>query len=110
MIDWQRVAELRDEIGTEDFDEVVDIFLEEVEETLERMHTTKSSDTTSEDMHFLKGSALNMGFQALSAVCEKGEALSEQHLAHTVDLTMIEECYQASKRMFLAELPDAFSA
>ena len=32
MIDWKRVRELRDEIGEEDFSEVVDLFLEEVEE------------------------------------------------------------------------------
>ncbi|WP_442970022.1 hypothetical protein [Roseovarius sp. ZX-A-9] len=31
MIDWSRVAELRSEIGAEDFDEVVELFLEEVE-------------------------------------------------------------------------------
>ena len=30
MIDWQRVNELRDEVGAEDFEEVVDLFLEEV--------------------------------------------------------------------------------
>ena len=30
MIDWPRVKELKDEIGAEDFGEVVDLFLEEV--------------------------------------------------------------------------------
>ena len=29
MIDWARVSELRDEVGAEDFDEVVELFLEE---------------------------------------------------------------------------------
>lgn len=31
MIDWTRVDELRDEIGTDCFDEVVELFIEEVE-------------------------------------------------------------------------------
>ena len=34
MIDWARVSELRDEVGAEDFDEVVELFLEEVEEAI----------------------------------------------------------------------------
>lgn len=110
MIDWQRVAELRDEIGEEDFDDVVGIFLEEVEETLNRIREAEGPAATAEDMHFLKGSALNMGFKALTAVCEQGEALSEQSLAHTIDVAMVEECYLISKKSFLAELPKAFAA
>ena len=35
MIDWTRVSELRDEIGAEDFGDVVEIFLEEVEAEVE---------------------------------------------------------------------------
>ena len=31
MIDWTKVTELREEIGDEDFQEVVELFLEEVD-------------------------------------------------------------------------------
>lgn len=109
MINWQRVEELHDEIGEDDFDEVVDIFLEEVEEALHRMRTAQGTGASANDMHFLKGSALNMGFKALAAVCEQGEALSKQDLAHTIDLAMVEECYVISKQSFLSELPNAFA-
>ena len=34
MIDWACVSELRDEVGVEDFDEVVELFLEEVDEAI----------------------------------------------------------------------------
>ena len=34
MIDWARVSELRHEVGAEDFDEVVELFLEEVDEAI----------------------------------------------------------------------------
>ena len=37
MIHWPRVVELRDEVGPEDFDEVVDLFIEEVQEVIERL-------------------------------------------------------------------------
>ena len=35
MIDWSRVEELRDKIGAEDFDEVVELFLSEVEDRID---------------------------------------------------------------------------
>ena len=31
LVDWARIYELRSEIGAEDFSDVVDLFLEEVE-------------------------------------------------------------------------------
>ena len=34
MIDWARVSELRDEVGPEDFEEVLHLFLEEVEDVV----------------------------------------------------------------------------
>ncbi|WP_322867234.1 hypothetical protein U5922_014250 [Aquicoccus sp. G2-2] len=34
MIDWRKVTELRDEIGEEDFAEVVDLFLAEIDEAI----------------------------------------------------------------------------
>ena len=36
MIDWGRVAELRDEVGAENFSEVVCLFLEEADEATQR--------------------------------------------------------------------------
>jgi len=34
LVNWEKVNELCNEVGQEDFDEVVELFLEEVEETL----------------------------------------------------------------------------
>lgn len=34
MIDWNRAAELREEVGAEDFSEVVDLFLEECDDAI----------------------------------------------------------------------------
>ncbi len=65
MIRWERVNELRDEVGADDFKEVVDLFLEEVEEVIERLRDSPDPTRFEEDFHFLKGSALNLGFGAL---------------------------------------------
>lgn len=35
MIDWARIIELHDEIGADDFNEVVELFLSEVEERID---------------------------------------------------------------------------
>ena len=46
MIDWTRVEELRNEIGPEDFAEVAELFLMEVEDTLSRLGTAKNDAST----------------------------------------------------------------
>lgn len=71
MIDWLRMSELRDEIGQEGFDEVVDVFLEEAEEVVARL--LHAPVPTQEDLHFLKGSALNLGFVSVAQLCQDGE-------------------------------------
>ena len=37
MIDWERVRELRSEIGADDFAEVVEMFLSEADEAVTRL-------------------------------------------------------------------------
>ena len=102
MIDWAKVEELRDEIGADDFDEVVQIFLCEVEERVEQLSSHKALTEIEEDLHFLKGSALNLGFTAFASLCHEGEriAQSDQMVANLKD---IENAFLESKGWFLAE-------
>ncbi len=72
MIDWSRVTTLREEVGAEDFDEVVELFLEEVDDVVARLESGPAHDTLSEDLHFLKGSAMSLGFRQFSALCQAG--------------------------------------
>ena len=104
MIDWNRVGELRDEIGAEDFIEVVDLFLEEVDEIVERLGHTPDPARYEEDMHFLKGSALNLGFQAFAALCADGEQKAVAGDCGAVDLGAVLDSYRASKAEFIAQL------
>ena len=109
MIDWERVATLRDEVGVDAFDEVVELFLEEVDEIIKRLQTTPDLQSLEEDLHFLKGSALGLGFKAFSGLCQTGESLSAQGLATQVDLAEILSNYAASKTLFQAQLPTALA-
>ncbi len=69
MIDARRIDELRDEVGNDDLAEVIDLFCEEVEEVL----ATLDQIATVEQLHFLKGSALNIGLSEVSALCRAEE-------------------------------------
>ncbi|WP_166417731.1 Hpt domain-containing protein [Cochlodiniinecator piscidefendens] len=101
MIDWKRIEELKDEVGAEDFVEVAAIFLEEVDEVVDRLRENPNLETMEADMHFLKGSALNLGFDALSVYCQAGEKAASNDDAATIDLSQLFEIYDASKAEFL---------
>ena len=101
MISWDRVRELRDEIGEDDFTEVVDLFLEEVEDVIGRMRNKPDPASYEADLHFLKGSALNLGFEALGALCMNGEMRAAAKRMQTEDLREVFDTYENSKKEFL---------
>ncbi|GGE55558.1 Hpt domain-containing protein [Actibacterium pelagium] len=102
MIDWNRVDELREEVGEEAFEEVVALFLEEVDETVAGISAISDAAQVRDVLHFLKGSALNLGFQSLADYCRDGESKVDQ--GKTVELTLVIDRYRDSRRAFLAEL------
>lgn len=73
MIDWDRIDELRQDFGEEDFAEIAEAFLLEVQEKLDSLDR-QPMDKLSDDFHFLKGSAANLGFRKLQAACGEAEA------------------------------------
>jgi HPt (histidine-containing phosphotransfer) domain-containing protein len=96
MIDWTRVNDLHREVGPEDFDEVVTLFVDEVEKALDALDPFQPSP---EHLHFLKGSALNLGFTALAQQC-----------APPGDTAALRACFAESKASFLSELPQRLAA
>lgn len=110
MIDWSRVRELRDEVGAEEFDEVVELFLEEVDEVVARLRADPDPTKYEEELHFLKGSALNLGFEALGKLCQSGESAAAAGQQDTVILEPILSCYDRSRASFLAELSNGLAA
>ncbi|MGB0901097.1 Hpt domain-containing protein [Halocynthiibacter sp.] len=102
MIDWARVEELKQEVGEDDFAEVVELFLEEVEETITRLKTEPDPNNLEDDMHFLKGSALNLGFAQFSDICQAGETAAANGQADLISLPDVFTSYDNSKSEFLA--------
>lgn len=101
MIDWERVAQLREEVGPEDFGEVVELFLEEVDEAIRRLTQISVRDRLEEELHFLKGSALNLGFVRFGQLCQEGEKLAARGEEGAVDVGAILACYGVSRALFL---------
>ncbi len=70
-VDWDRLNELRSDIGEEDFADVAMMFVAELHETLDGLD---SATAAASDFHFLRGSAANLGFNALVRACATAEA------------------------------------
>lgn len=104
MINWAQVNELRDEVGAEDFEEVVALFLEEVQEIIDELRGAPNSGELESKMHFLKGSALNLGFKDFSDLCAAGEKAAADGRADEVDVSGVLTCYDTSRGVFLNDM------
>lgn len=103
MIDWGRVEELCAEIGEPGFAEIVCLFWEEVEEVLAGLSNHPAAKLES-DLHFLKGSAWNLGFTDFGAQCQDGERKAALGRAAEVDPVLLIGLFCATKAAFLAGL------
>lgn len=106
MIDWGRVAALQEEVGPEDFDEVVELFLQEVDEEIGNLAVSLAGADLQEKLHFLKGSALSLGFEDFSNLCQCGESALANDVKSDVDVAAIKETYAVSRTFFLKELSE----
>jgi len=101
MIDWDRVRDLKSEIGETDFAEVVVLFLDEADEVVARLSCDRGAAALEKDLHFLKGAALNLGFAQLAGLCQHGERRAAAGLTD-VDLDPVRAAYAVSRQTFLA--------
>ncbi len=104
MIHWPRVKQLREEVGADEFDEVDEIFLDEVHEAIARLKSDTARADLEQNLHFLKGSALSLGFEQFSRLCQDGERRAAAGRGAEVDLAEILTSFDASKSVFQADL------
>lgn len=110
MIDWKRVEELREEIGPEGFLEVACMFLEEAEQAVTALLEGLPVDKIGRQLHFLKGSALNLGLSDLAVVCQDGERKAAEGHGATVDPSHVAAVYHASRDLLLSLLNQVTAA
>ncbi len=110
MIAWDQVEELRDAVGPEEFGELVEVFLEEVEGVLTQLSAESGASELESQLHFLKGSALNLGFADFSQLCQAGETTAKGGTTDGIDVPAIVASYHATKELFLTEIAQRYAA
>ena len=100
MINESRIAELKADVGEDDFAEVVELFCEEVEGVLAELEIT-TQDALPEKLHFLKGSAQNVGLDQVARLCMAAEANLKTHPMSRPEISPIHEAYWSAKPLLL---------
>ena len=100
MIDWTKVTELADDIGHDNLEEVLDLFLQEGETALQTIALAEDLEAA---LHFVKGCALNLGFAAFADLCAQGEARAARGDPDSVDIAGLARAYHESRDLFLSE-------
>jgi HPt (histidine-containing phosphotransfer) domain-containing protein len=109
VVCWTRVNELRDEIGPEDFEEVVVVFLEEAETMVAEL-AAAPPEALEEALHALKGTALNLGLSELAALCQDGEARAASGQAAAVPVTPVLTAYARARAALVEGLAQGRAA
>ena len=107
MIDWTKVTELVADVGREGFDEVLELFLQEVETALQTIALAGDLESA---LHFVKGCALNLGFADFARLCAEGEALAARGHPDEVDFDRLHQVYRESRDLFLSEFRSRIAA
>ncbi len=102
-VDLDRLTSLRDDIGAEDFADVVLLFFTEIGEKLEQMREAAGSLSPG-DFHFLRGSAANLGFTAMVEACERAETACAE--GREPDLAAVVESNEAALYETRARVPE----
>ena len=98
MINTNRIDELREEVGPDDLNEVIELFCEEMEETLSTLDQTALQDLPAQ-LHFLKGSALNLGLDRVSDLCRAEELRLKSDPTVAPDISAIRQAYSDARQI-----------
>jgi len=100
MINKDRIEELREEVGEDELDEVIELFCEEVEDVLRDLRNVSQTEIAAQ-LHFLKGSAANIGLDGVSDICRQQESLLSESPNAALDISAIISTYEAEKLALL---------
>lgn len=103
MLDWDRINELRDEVGDDEFQLILELFLDEVEGVLMRL-SGQDALRLETNLHFLKGCAWNLGFSRFGNLCDEGERLAADGRPREVCLEALLSSYSESKQALIRGL------
>lgn len=102
-MDWDRVRDLREDVGEDDLGGIIALFLEETDAVVAQLAAHRSAGELRSDLHFLKGSALNIGMASFAQACHAAE---EQLSCDngSVDIDLILGLYVQSREALVSGL------
>ncbi|MEJ6390046.1 Hpt domain-containing protein [Gymnodinialimonas ulvae] len=100
-VDWDRLNELKADIGDEDFADVAMLFVTELQDTLSAL---TPENAAADDFHFLRGSASNLGFTALVTACSTAEAACAS--GQSPDVDAVRTAFGSALAEMSKEMPD----
>jgi len=100
VLDWNRINELRDEVGDDEFQLILELFLDEVEGVIMRLSPLDALRLET-DLHFLKGCAWSLGFAVFGCLCDAGERQAAEGHPEEVDVEALLACYSESKQALM---------
>ncbi|WP_157971011.1 Hpt domain-containing protein [Pseudogemmobacter bohemicus] len=106
LIDLARLQELMEEIGGEDLASITDLFLDETDTVISRIVNAGAGPQMAEDLHFLKGCALNLGLAALAGICHDAERCNACGRITPLNPVIFLAVYDASKLALRAALDE----
>jgi HPt (histidine-containing phosphotransfer) domain-containing protein len=104
VISTERLDELKAEVGADDFSEIVALFIAESDALLARLTEAHDPAEAEELLHALKGSALNLGFDTLAALCREGEGRAAGTDAWSPRVERLRDVYGQSRSRLAALL------
>ncbi len=103
MIDWTRIDDLKEELGEDDFEEVFEIFLDEVQESVDSLKAAPTGQALEAILHSVKGNAVTVGFSKLAELAGAGEINAGQ--GTDVNLLDIATAHDLSKEAYASGRP-----
>ena len=100
LVNRKRLGELKEEIGHDEFGEVIEIFVEECDSAAAQL-AEGVGEEVGPVLHFLRGAAMNLGLDALAAACLEGERAAGRGESGRVDGPAIAALYDASRKALL---------
>ena len=73
------------------------LFVDEADAEIAGFKASQDVDALENRLHFLKGSALNLGFSDLARICQKAESAAAWGATDDIDIGAIISCYESSK-------------
>lgn len=103
MIDWTRIDDLKHELGEDDFEEVFEIFLDEVQDSVDSLKNAPKGAALEAILHSVKGNAITVGFSKLAELAGAGEVKAGQ--GSDVNLQEIAAAHSESKTAYACGPP-----